>query len=455
MKQANLYNYDVEAEDLARRQQVADALREQSMQAPQTGSVGGMQGNTHWSSVAANMLAGYGAKKGAQQVKQGKQELAERYQKDMADGMRDYHQKAQGYTVPPLISKPNMVDGVQQGAVTPGNPKAAIAEAMASGHPAIQKFGMDEYARTQANQLKPSDLAERATNESVLANPNNSGAWEASQPLTSTTPGQVSINQAGRAVNPEAPMDAEGGEASLGPLPIGATAVDSGPGWETYTDARGTLYQRSSAGTKKIDTANSVTVNNNEKGPESEFLKTLGREMGTSVMGIFDRAKKSGENSRLVDNLQRLNNSDTYSGPTANLALGISAFAQTLGLDVDEEKLGNSEEYKRALSAQVSTYLTAGAGVGRSLTDADRKVLEQQFPTLVNTVDGRNRIIEQMKMDIAWDIQKGEETRQQLSVDYPELAGMWNSIPNGVLNDQGSSDGIMTWDEYMATQGAQ
>jgi hypothetical protein len=113
---------------------------------------------------------------------------------------------------------------------------------------------------------------------------------------------------------------------------------------------------------------------------------------------------------------------------------------------VDSSKIGRSEQYNAILAGQIAKYLTAGAGVGRSLTDADRAALEKQYPALILSPEGRRQIIGLMRQEAARDLAVGQQMQDQLEGSYPELAritkmtSMRNPIPTATgVNNQGVS----------------
>lgn len=450
MPQANLFGYDTEAEDLRRRQAMADALMGQSMQAPQGVTVGGMGAGPHWTSALANMVSGYGAGKANANIKADRSALSERYAKDLSEGMDRYRRTSEGFTTPPLIARP----GVDP--VTPGDPTKAVMDAMASNHPVLQKFAAEEYARMQAGKLTPKDMAGYATPRSVLESGGNPAGFQPKVNIQNMPAGGVSLDDGGQVFTPgQGPLRTQPQGQSTTPRAAPATPSEDnlpwGVGWRTVKIGND-LYQETAAGLKKLDDAPNMTVNNNQPNPESMFMQTLGRDMATETAAVFKRKDTAENTMRLLDRLEGLNQEETYSGPTANLALGLSAFAKTIGLPVDTDQLTNSEEYKAALAAQISSYLTSGAGVGRSLTDADRKVLESQFPQLVATPAGRQAIIDMMRTASQREIQYGLDTRAKLQETFPEAARLWDAMPTGMGYTPPSTQdggGIMSLDQYM------
>ena len=455
-QQVNLYGYDTEVEDLRRRQAMADALLGQSMQAPQGVTVGGMGAGPHWTSALANMVSGYGAGKANASIKEDRTALSDRYAKDLSEGMDRYRRTSEGFTAPPLITRP----GVDP--ITPGDPTKAIMDAMSSNHPVLQNFGMQEYARRAEGQLTPKDLAGFATPTSVLNSGGNPQGFAPKVNIQNMPAGGVALDDAGSVFTPgqgqpqgapRIPMAAP--QNSPQAIPMAAPQAEEnlpwGVGWRTVRIGND-LYQETAAGLKKLDDAPNMTVNNNQPNPESMFMQTLGRDMATETAAVFKRKETAENTMRLLDRLETLNNEDTYSGPTANLALGLSAFSKTIGLPVDETQLTNSETYKAALAAQIASYLTSGAGVGRSLTDADRKAIENQFPQLVATPEGRQKIIGMMRDASRREIQYGLETRDKLRANFPEAARLWDAMPVGMGYTPPSTlegTGVLTLDQYM------
>lgn len=429
------YDYETEADALKRKQAIADAMQQSAlapMQMPrQPGAkVSGLN-------VLAKLLEGYAAGKSSEAVKGERTALAQRYGEDLRSGMEQFYKTSQGYSAPSMARVPGE-DGTPQMVHVPGDRKKAIFDALASNHPVLRDLAIQQLKEEGKNQLTPKDLLAISTPESVLASINNPGAWKPKRELKAVAPGEVLLDSSGNFATPGNP-------------------AGSAP-WKTTTIG-GDLYQESPTGLKKLDNAPKVTVHNSVQMGDNALMKKLGE----STAEMIDNARKGKQQAQqtnfTANRLEELNNKGVFSGPTANVATTLNAFAQTLGVPVDQAKLGRSEEYNAILAQQVSKVLTAGNSVGRSMTDEDRKRFEAQFPQMISTPQGRQQIIGMLRNSAAQDLQYANQVEANLRKSYPEAARLWDVAPTNVgfptpANAGGSGPGNpIPLDQYLQNFG--
>jgi hypothetical protein len=241
------------------------------------------------------------------------------------------------------------------------------------------------------------------------------------------------------------------------------TPVEGNPQMKTEL-INGDLYEVNPVtnSRRKLDNAPKVNVSQSmspvNKG-ESEFLKTLGKESAEAISNAR-KAKHTGQQTlSAVSQLETLDKAGTFSGPTANIATGLAAFADTIGVPVDKTKLANSDAYRSQIAQQISTYLTAGSGVGRSLTDQDRKVLEQQFPALIVTPTGRQAIFQILRRAAQKDIDYANNIHQKLKTssnpDFQEAASLFDIDPSTVDYNEGGTapaEPVIDLNDYLKKQ---
>lgn len=171
----------------------------------------------------------------------------------------------------------------------------------------------------------------------------------------------------------------------------------------------------------------SVRQSSVNKGEDS-FMKGVGED-AAKLVGDARRAKFMGQQTlNIADKLEALDKKGVFSGPTANVATTLSSLADTLGVPVDRSKLGTSQEYTSLLAKQVSDVLTNGS-VGRSMTDADREAFMAQFPQLVSSPQGRQQIINRMRVAAKQDVDYADQVHANLNQNYPEAARLFNVAP--------------------------
>ena len=431
------YDFETEADAIKRKQAIADALQQSALAPMQMPTQPGVK--LSGVNVLAKLLEGYVAGKIADEAKSERAALSQRYGDELRSGVEQYYKTMQGYETPSMALAPNE-DGSPQMVKVPGDRKKAIFDALASNHPVLRDLAMTQLKEESKNQLTPKDLLSIATPESVLANITNPAAWKPKRELKAFAPGEVLLDAAGNYATPGNPS---------GQPPFGLQTIG------------GDLYQVSPTGLKKLDNAPKVNVTNTINTGDNALMKKLGE----STADLIDAARKGKQQAQQMlftaNRLEELNNKGVFSGPTANIATTLGAFAQTLGVPVDQNKLGRSEEYNAILAQQVAKVLTAGSGVGRSMTDEDRKRFEQQFPQLVSTPQGRQQIIGMLRNSAAQDMQYANQVEANLRKNYPEAARLWDVAPTNIgfptpANAGGSGPGNpIPLDQYLKNFGGQ
>ncbi len=431
------YDFETEADAIKRKQAIADALQQAALQPLQMPTQPGVK--LSGVNVLAKLLEGYVAGKKSDEAKSERTALSQRYGDELKSGMEQYYKTAQGYEAPSMVLAPNE-DGSPQMTKVPGDRKKAIFDALASNHPVLRDLAMQQLKEEGKNQLTPKDLLSIATPESVLANTANPAAWKPKRELKAFAPGEVLLDSSGNYATPGNPS---------GQRPFDLKTIG------------GDLYQTSATGYKKLDNAPKVTVHNAVNMGDNALMKKLG-ESTAELINTARTGKQQAQQIQFTANrLEELNNKGVFSGPTANVATTLGAFAQTLGVPVDQNKLGRSEEYNAILAQQVAKVLTAGNGVGRSMTDEDRKRFEQQFPQLVSTPQGRQQIIGMLRNSAAQDLQYANQVEANLRKNYPEAARLWDVAPTNVgfpnpANAGGSGPGTpIPLDRYLKNFGGQ
>jgi len=124
----------------------------------------------------------------------------------------------------------------------------------------------------------------------------------------------------------------------------------------------------------------------------SDIEKYLGeRFVETQKAGIAARGKDQNL-ARLADLLDQ-----AYTGTGADTVLAAQRAAKSLGLDLGNPGPG---EAANALSREMALQLrnpAGGAGMPGAMSDADRNYLTSMTPTIANTKEGRDLMVESMK----------------------------------------------------------
>lgn len=404
------------------RQKLVETMAMQAMQSPKMSMVGWtpVGGGTPLDAVA-RIVQAYMAGKERKQLGQDAQALSEQYQADMQKALNSYLTTREGSTP---------ADGV--GPSMPGDPRRAAIEAVASQFPGLREIGMADLKGLGSSEIPIDKLFQYADPASIPAMMQQGvSAFRPKVQLQGMTPGQVSVDQGGRVVTPQMPEGQSGVGSGVG---LGPSGQPVGPGWETV-NIGGDLYQVSPSGMKKLDNAPRTTTNVSTtivNPAETEFSKVVGRDAGGQVKILRENAANAQKTLSTLQKLDNLNTQGTFTGSTANIANFATNLAKTIGMPVSKEvsRLGaNSEAYVSTLNSQIASYLTQGGGVGRSLTDADREAIASQFPTLVNTPEGRKRIVDMLGSAARRDIAIAEEAQSRIGTTFPDLGNVLTAVP--------------------------
>ena len=397
-------NSDVTAEAaaLARRQKLLDAMQQKAL-SPQ------FQGNT--AQGIGQLLASLGTTwllKGAQddQVERMKVNERERMQ-SLSQNLNAFLDTNNGR--PGQVMTTDQAANLMNGDVAPeladpikADPRRAVVQAMASQHPELQaigKMGMQELMKQGARP----GFKDHMTQDGSLVRVLDDGT----------------VKSLGNFAKPKDQWSE----------PFTIQGVDGKP-----------LMVKRNLATNEVDvvdkapkvtakaTANAKTV---AAAGETEFAKVLGKDVAGEFKEARGAAQTAYKAKSFVNQMKKLEESGIFSGPTANIATTLSAVGQTLGLPVDEAKLANSQAFQQQFAAQVANVLTAGGGIGRSMTDADRKAFEQSLPTMLMTPQGRAQVYQMIEGQANQDIRRAQSFQSSLlaSPAYSAHAGMLTLNP--------------------------
>lgn len=397
-------NSDVTAEAaaLARRQKLLDAMQQKAL-SPQ------FQGNT--AQGIGQLLASLGTTwllKGAQddQVERMKVNERERMQ-SLSQNLNVFLDTSNGR--PGQVMTTDQADNLMNGDVAPeladpikADPRRAVVQAMASQHPELQaigKMGMQELMKQGARP----GFKDHMTQDGSLVRVLDDGT----------------VKSLGNFAKPKDQWSE----------PFTIQGVDGKP-----------LMVKRNLATNEVDVVDkapkvTATASANAKTiagqGETEFAKNLGKDMAEEFKAARQNAQSAYKAKSFVGQMQKLEESGIFTGPTANISTTLSAVGQALGLPVDEGKLANSQAFQQQFASQVANVLTAGGGIGRSMTDADRKAFEQSLPTMLMTPQGRSRVYQIINNQADQDILRAKsfQERLQSAPAYADHAGMLTLNP--------------------------
>lgn len=144
--QVQLFDYDLEAENLKRRQAVLDALQQEASGNLPMVQVGDMGAAPNIGQVLAKLGQQYFAGKQQKELAGERSALAGKFNTDMREGFEKFYQTSEGSSAPSMALQPNP-DGTPQMTTVPGDRRKAIFDALASGHPVLRDFAAQQLKR--------------------------------------------------------------------------------------------------------------------------------------------------------------------------------------------------------------------------------------------------------------------------------------------------------------------
>ena len=386
-------DYQTEQEALARQQAWLDAQRMDRMQTASRGEA------NFGHLISARMGRG-----DQEALDKRKADFNARYASGLSDAVQNYYKTREGApaSIQPDSMGPPDAEGMTQPKVTPGqaaNPRKAAIDAIVSSFPQLREIGLADLKPQKRNLADVNGIVYDKDTGSVVE-------------LSGARPSQVMHN--------------------------------------------GDLYEQSpSTGAwRKLDNAPRVTVAPsiavNAQG-EGTFMKHMGEQTAKQIGEVQQSKVNAQRMLSTADRLEQLNAAGTFSGPTANFGTSVAQFADALGVPVDRNKLNNSQEYQALLGKKVAEVLTASGGVGRSMTDADREAFMSQFPQLVNSPQGRQRIISLLRSSAKQDIGYADQVQANLEKTYPEAAKLFGIAPSqqALPPAQNASSKAISLEDYL------
>ena len=428
---ANNFDYETERANLQRQQMLVDALMQRSMQPQQPQFIQNGAGTFYTGpgvlGTLAQTIGGAMAANNRQKDIDAKTAaLKEQYNTGLKEGMDQYFQVRDG--VPPPSAE------VGGGPAMPGDPRRAAVEAVVSNYPQLQELGkMDLAAMAKKNQETFSNpVTEKGPDGSLISvQYGNQGSRRVVQ---GAIPFEKPMAVADRVIDPSAPTR---------PL-----ADYSTKGGETL-NIGGDLYQRDSNGTlHKLDNApkTNISVNNSSvnKG-ESEFMKKVGTEAADDYIKAKQAKVAAQRTIQSMDKLEQLDKQNKlYTGPLANVAMQAGTLAESLGMNVDKQRLASSQAYQGELMAQMTQYLTGS--LARSTTDKDMEILMAPMPQLLASPEGRAALRRQIKAKAQEHIEYADQVQKNVANRYPEAGNFFSITPGNVpvpqRSDTSSQPGV-------------
>jgi hypothetical protein len=436
---ANFLPFDMATETagLDRKQQLAQLLMQQGL----SGAPAGQMVSGHYVSpgilgALAPLAKAYMGQQMQGKIDDQRKGLAGEYNTRLASGLdnyfstRDGEAGVQASTLAPDQAGPEEVTGFQK-----ADPRKAAVMALTSGMEPLHELGkMDLMAAMKARQERAAAAAKPPAPEKFGHTPVAMkdaqgnlvhvllGDYGSVKPVENYSPKPEYMTVADRVVNKDDPTK---------------VTADYRPGFSDPFKLGGDLYQKETGTGKinKLDNAPKTTVSVGgaqiiNKG-EEEFSKVLGAGRAKTMLESEAEARQAHQTLGTIRQLKELEAKGIASGKFADQQVAIGEIVAAFGVPVDANKLANSQAYRQQIAKQVANVLTAGGGVGRSMTDADRVEWMKSLPSMLLTPQGRQQVYSMMENDAQTTIARSRSFQQQLTQNpvYKNSPGMLTLNP--------------------------
>lgn len=344
------YTYDQEAEEIARRQKIAEAMQAASMQAiPEAPRMGAMASQTHWSNALAKMVQAYAGAKGVEKAGTDRAALGQRASADLVEGMQQYDKTSRGFSIPGDTPLPEGIDGpVRQPETFKADPRKAIFDAMASNHPVLRDFAMKQMAEQAKGAWTPEKLAHFANPADVVKNPNDPSTWTGKPNLTPVTPGSAILDT--------------NSNKFVAPGGVQPTVETIG----------GDLYQRAPSGVKKLDNAPKVVVDMGGKASE-KFATKLAEGRADTLVKSYEATKGLPQTLITLDEASKSLRDGIKSGIAGEVGLTLAKIGKSLGFGEVSPEIANTEAFRSQMAQSTLEVLKTL----RPASDTDVKYAEK------------------------------------------------------------------------------
>lgn len=397
------YDFEAEADSVRRKQAIAEALQASALRPMELPQQAGVKLGPL--NVLAKLMEGYSGAKQAEAAKAERGELAKRYGDELRSGMEQFYKTSEGYSAPSMALAPG-ADGAPQEVSVPGNRKKAVFDALASNHPVLRDFAMQELKAMQAaagkNSVTSKDLlpyVDPSAIPELLAN----GSFKPKRDIKTLG---------------EQFWDVTGGQ----PKPVGGVSyepVQLPGGLGQRNKLSGQLDMVDKAPRTNISVNSSPIIHGVKAGMEAWSKKAA-----DTVTDMADSARQSVKMLSQLNQMEALTKGGTVAGPLADAAMFVAGLANQAGMKVDSATLANSAAFN-SVATQAWAALMQQNGGARGLVKEESEKLAQSLPALTQTPQGRAQIIATLRQAAQQNIsdakQASTEYSKALQADRPDL----------------------------------
>ena len=377
-------NSDVlaEAQGLARRQKLLDAMQQKAM-SPE------IRGNA--AQGIAQLLSSLGTTwllKSAQEDQVGKLKENEATRlASLQQNLGAFFDKSQGRSGETMSDADAM--NLMQNDVAPqlaepvkANPREAVVQAMASQHPELQAIGKVGMAELMKQGQKPG-FKDHMTQDGSMVRVYDSGE----------------IKPLGNFAKPKDQWSE----------PYAIQGVDGKP-----------LMVKRNLATNEVDvvdkapkvTATASSSSSSLTKGQNAGMEQWAKLAAKTVEDMSTTARSSQGTLRTLGQLEKINESGVPGGPMANASVFLQNLGQQVGVPIDPTKLANAEDFN-SLATQAWMSFMNQAGGARGLVKEESEKIANALPSLLQSPAGRAQVIRTMRAVAEQNIADARESQKQ------------------------------------------
>lgn len=429
-----------DAESIARRRALLAAMNGQAQQSP-------IVGDTGLGQALAKLGTAWITSRGQRKLDTAAGENRTAYAQQLGQEIQNYLSQRQGGEGPLPTSGPSA--GMGPGEEVQANPRAAVAMAMASRFPELQRVGTADMAQLGKQELEtfgePKTELDPTSGKLVLYRYGNRGGRQLVQGgVPFETPQYVN----GQLVDPSKPR------------------ADFRSQWADETLPNGSAVQRES-GTGKLDMVDKApkvslsNIGNPIVKGQNAGMEQWAKDAGAAVKAMTDGARQSVKMLSSINQMEALHGAGVSGGVTGNAETFMMNLANVAGIPVNQSKLANNETFASEATKAWAAMMQANGGA-RGLVKEESDKIAQSIPSLLQSPQGQAQIMKVMRAKAEQDIAEAKKAQSEyanaLTAQDPRMftfglsgAQLPNTTPQGAVPGGvgGQPPRILTLDEYL------